>query len=652
MGSSTSYLRLNIFVSGVTETNEEIINKLFPKALEENKRELKKDDDKIHYTARILRGQINENHLNEIKYNINRDFDDIQNKEKTFPKNVILCFTNENENIRRSVLKWVRIANKINTLPEYKVPFIVFLGYENCNNINNGDFFGNFKDKRKIAIIKLISNNNEPNDEIRKANDEVNYRKILSYLWYLAQILNQRPFNLSKNPEANFYRIREEVPAVSINILLTGFSRKGKSTFINMIFDKMITLENPNVLPVTTEINEFLLPYQPAENGIVKGGIKLVDVPGIIEGTNENMAQIQKLVEQSIENQEYNFDVFNYILFFLTPGPNFRNADNFLQKLNESRIKVIFIINRDHPRENGEPNTTKETLISYLESKRFNSLIRDNGNNILEVDLIRGVEGRINEIFRYIRNDLLNHNRFDDHTINNINNIHENELYPYLHNNFDLFSNINSTEDIIERGNRRANVIIGATVPLIIAAGFSPIPFIDIPIFLLLIAQMLIRIFKVYGITISIHIFRLFFDNYERRNRNNYNRRIEDGEEGVIDRLGLFFGNINDENIRFIIRRLIRALAYRIAFSAILGGLDFIPFIGFLIAGGINAIINTPFIYEIGKEAKTFLANKIRNTGGRQNILNILEGYRDSVSLLESLENKNEWGRKIQILTN
>lgn len=110
--------------------------------------------------------------------------------------------------------------------------------------------------------------------------------------------------------------------------------------------------------------------------------------------------------------------------------------------MNQSRIKVIFIINRDQPLNNGMPNTTKQTLIAHLETEGFNNLIWDNGNNILEVDLIKGVEGWTNEIFRYIYNDLFHNNRFDDNTINQINNLQNRRLFPYLNNNFDLFSKI------------------------------------------------------------------------------------------------------------------------------------------------------------------------------------------------------------------
>ena len=65
---------------------------------------------------------------------------------------------------------------------------------------------------------------------------------------------------------------------------------------------------------------------------------------------------------------------------------------------------------------------------------------------------------------------------------------------------------------------------------------------------------------------------------------------------------------------------------------------------------GINEAINT--IYKIGDEAKKFLSDKINKSGGRQNILNLIEGYRDSISLIESLRDKNDWARKIQILNN
>ena len=163
---------------------------------------------------------------------------------------------------------------------------------------------------------------------------------------------------------------------------------------------------------------------------------------------------------------------------------------------------------------------------------------------------------------------------------------------------------------------------------------------------------MLISIFKAFGFTIDIIIFRNFFNilhsavNGENNNNN---------EQGLIARVFIFlnrnFDNINNDNTRFIIMQLIQVLKKRIGIAAFLGFLDLIPG-GFIIGGIVNAIINSPFIYKIGDEEKTFLSIKINESGGRQNILNLIEGYRDSISLIESLRDKNEWTRKIQILNN
>ena len=655
MGSSSPYLRLNISICGVNEINEQLINRLFPDEVNQNKRELRRKSDNIYYTAKIFRGQVNQqNTLNRIIEYINRNFDHVQNVRGEFPKNILLYFSDQNATFQQNKQNFISIANRINTLPELKLPFIAFLSYGEIGEIRQGfqGEFEEFQDRRKITILKLMRIINIDNNE-RERNKEINYRKILSYLWEMTLLLNQKPNTLSKTPEANFFRIKEVFPTVTINILLCGFSRKGKSTFINMIFDKMATLENPSFLPVTSEIIEFLLPGQADENNIVKGGVKIFDVPGLIEGTTDNMSNIEKLVDLSIRNQEYNFDVIHYILFFLSPAPNFQNTSSFLRKLNNFRIKVIFIINRDQPRENGRPNVTKQTLIAHLRSLGFNNLIIGEGNNILEVDLIRGVEGRTSEIFRYIYDDLISNNRLDDNAFNRINALPDRQLFNYLHNNLNFFSRISSVDDLIERGNRISDILTGSTIPLIIAAGFSPIPFIDIPIFILLTALMLINIFKAYGFNINTQIFINFFNNFIEGNNVNYLILHNNDENAIRTRILRLvnenFENIIDENTRFIMEELIRIFAKRIGISAILGVLDFVPF-GFIAAGIINSIINSHFIYDIGKKAKTFLTQKIIDSGGRQNIINICEGYRDSFSLFARLRDKNDWTRKIQIL--
>ena len=337
----------------------------------------------------------------------------------------------------------------------------------------------------------------------------------------------------------------------------------------------------------------------------------------------------------------------------MSPAPTFINISSFLEKLNKCGIKVVFIINRDHPQNNGRPNITKQTLIDYLRSKKFNNLLRDEGHNILEVDIINGVEGRTNEIFRYLYKDITNGNNFDDNAIERIHTLRNQQLYPYLHKNFDFFKGISSTEDLIERGIKRAKIIIGATAPLIVASGFCPIPFVDIPIFLLLTALMLIKIFNSFGFNVDNQIFMDFFEKYNKnyrrvRNGINENERITI-KARIFKWLNQNFENSMNEETKYIINELIRAFEFRLGIAAFMGIFDFIPG-AFIITGVINSIINTPFIKKIAEKAQTFLINKIRLKGGKQNILNIIEGYKSSISVLERLSNKNDWSRKMQVV--
>ena len=88
----TSYLTLDIEICGVNQLNEKIINRLFPLTKERNLRELIDKKDNIKYTAKIFRGPISENLLNNIKVYLNNNFDYYQTQKQTIAKNVVLFF--------------------------------------------------------------------------------------------------------------------------------------------------------------------------------------------------------------------------------------------------------------------------------------------------------------------------------------------------------------------------------------------------------------------------------------------------------------------------------------------------------------------------------------------------------------------------------
>ena len=98
----------------------------------------------------------------------------------------------------------------------------------------------------------------------------------------------------------------------------------------------------------------------------------------------------------------------------------------------------MFIINRDHPQNNGRPNITKQTLMDYLRSKKFNNLLRDEGHNILEVDIINGIEGRTNEIFRYLYKDIT----IDRQMLKDLEDAMNKDMFQHIYMSTDLYINL------------------------------------------------------------------------------------------------------------------------------------------------------------------------------------------------------------------
>ena len=59
--------------------------------------------------------------------------------------------------------------------------------------------------------------------------------------------------------------------------MLTGISRSGKSTLINVLSEKLVTLESPFLESVTNEIREYKVLV--SENGEFLTGLRFFDTP-------------------------------------------------------------------------------------------------------------------------------------------------------------------------------------------------------------------------------------------------------------------------------------------------------------------------------------------------------------------------------------
>ena len=324
MGNSNRSPQIEFYICSSGAINKGLLSKLFPRRINDTRREL--NEYGMYYIAKLYSGN---NHLNRLI----RDVNTANNNNRR--NNIVLCFCDDNKNFDNHTQYWIRLINSIaDKISEMDYPLVIILNpYE-----NNFDFDQNFRrhqDKRTITILK-IERNNSPE------NIEHNYRLILSLFWEKNLYLNQEEIKPNeKNVNANFFRINSIDPTSSIKILETGFTRKGKSTLLNLIFGKLIARESPQDFPLTSKSNEytFISRGNNANNNEeeIIGGLKIIDTPGLEEGNNNNQRLLKDLINKSIEKYEQSLDVINYILFFLTPGPNFEGKDDFLRFLNSLR---------------------------------------------------------------------------------------------------------------------------------------------------------------------------------------------------------------------------------------------------------------------------------------------------------------------------
>ena len=105
--------------------------------------------------------------------------------------------------------------------------------------------------------------------------------QIISSLWEVDCYFNERDNRICRySPENIFKDFEKDNSLFSINILLTGFSRVGKSSFINLFAGKMLALELDEMDSVTRKITEYYI-YKNDEKD-EHGAIKLIDTPGIV----------------------------------------------------------------------------------------------------------------------------------------------------------------------------------------------------------------------------------------------------------------------------------------------------------------------------------------------------------------------------------
>lgn len=634
MGNQITIEDLNIFCCSVSgQVREVLMNKLFTERKTDLIREL--NNEEMHYKAKIYNNT--ETMINDIKANI-----------KIFKfNNIILCFDGNN-NIQSHLDYWNNLVNIIRAkhVDINNLPHIIFLNPFG-DNIDLNNQFLNYEDKRTITILNVLRNTSE--DSI-----ETNYRLIFSLLWEKNLHFNQMKIKSSKNFNANLFRFNVE-PSNSIKILLTGFSRCGKSTFINLIFNKLFSRESLSPLPVTKNSIEYFYcldqPHKVKDNGLI-----LIDSPGVL-GTSDNQNLIKEIINNAIANSNETLDNINYILFFYSATQTFQYTEQFLLFLNGLSIPVLFIITHSPI----EDHSYKESLLNFLNLKKFNNLIEgEEGNNIFEVDLKNKDEGRINKIFKYMYNDLIQKNAFLTNNQMIEDKAKKEEIENFirdLNKKSKLFNKIKGINDIVQRGRKKANVAIASFISSITATGFSPIPLVDIPLFFIFLATMLICIISSYQIKLKSVNYSDFFSFIFENNKagdllsesHNDLKNLKTEERKKVSTINKMILRFSGGTVALFAITIVKIVLIRLIILGASEVLDFIPVFGFIVGGVVAAVVNIPLAKKLSKNSKKYCEKLVKERIGDV-VNNIIEGYKNSVDIIKILSERNDWERKVLVM--
>ena len=296
--------------------------------------------------------ELKNNNLNNILNNIKNSIKKNENKNHIFIK-----FGNE-------FIK--EFKNYINTF-EIDCPFLLYVS-EKDNNISN------FKFKKPQNVAYLI--------EPEKNNPNILITKITTYILEKVCYFNEKGNDLYKYFPANVL-YKEPKGFLFLNILLTGESRAGKSSFINRIFNKLVSYESSKVESSTRKINFYeLYPKEENSNQLKRGfgGIKIYDTPGLVKTKDLDSF---KLIKEQLDKV---FHEIHIIYFFTKAQSNIELCIDMLKYIkikNKEReekqlkkIPIIFI-------KNGEDlNNNEKSPIFFEELKK---MLNKNENNLLEL---------------------------------------------------------------------------------------------------------------------------------------------------------------------------------------------------------------------------------------------------------------------------
>jgi len=244
----------------------------------------------------------------------------------------------------------------INKIKKNK-PFLLYVFTKDDIDENE---FKYFKFPQYISYIKGCDNLNDK---------EIQYSFIETITFY---IIEKQRYFFELNSTFQYLFLSSSF--IECNILLLGESRAGKSSFINRVFNRLVSHEDANLESVTNNSTQY---------SFLKGkvGIKFIDTPGIVKKSNS------KFIKEILDKY---FGKIHLIFIFIKTQSNLENCIEILKYIklkNEKSVKegnkkipLIFIKNGEDLEINNETPSFFKYLKSELKKNNIFELYDDKFN--------------------------------------------------------------------------------------------------------------------------------------------------------------------------------------------------------------------------------------------------------------------------------
>jgi GTP-binding protein EngB required for normal cell division len=631
---------IKIHVCG--KIDERIIDNIFPencnqKYQKENKEILIGDKQwktkKFNWVAKIYNENNNQKNFSSLFNEIKSD-SDLEEQFK-IKKHIVLSFDDEDNEL---------LFNELKRIGMLYLPRFIFI----TKNI------GNYNLNKKSFITNILYSDITKDSLLEHIKDE---------LWEIDCYFNEHGNSTSFCLGSNV--MKSITVETTINILLTGVSRSGKSSFVNIINNNsLLALENSEKSSLTSKITEYKILL---ENKTEKDGyIKIIDTPGLNYASKTsnkdkfiNVDEINKSISDLIYQykKKDSLNDIHIILFFFNEGTTLDGSQCILEQFKNENYTVLFIINRSQDdSDDGESIDIRGTL-QFLKNKNLENLaIRE---NIICCNIIKTRNGGfgLDNIFKRILEILRNDNPFynDKELLKKMENCIEDLKKPIegkekeyelnLNKSLELKINIakenklfktfisNDISIELDKCKQNADTSIDCYIGLTISSAFIPIPYTDLALTPTLQAIMIFQILYIFGINLIDLDLKLFIESLLGVGlREITHVGVNKTSKKVIE-----------HTVKGYIVYLSNVLASRQGVKSISESIKVIPFLGFIIGAGIGGALNYFSTKKLGENTIKFCFEFLKKKGAIGLFYNNIVAYNKIFDQLKKFSEKSNW---------